>query len=170
MCTSAVVISPSSNILLTNPDLSSTPPLNTSLPTNQTIPPPPKILPPSPYVYTIPDAASLTTVTFSTYTRPMTEVAALECLVFASEDVESALEAAVLEGRPDPVMRQQYVRKEAAHATLVVSSVEGRLKWITWSQTLKALTQFLYSWEIVGFGFVIEVEGVRVAVGGLAAM
>ena len=100
----------------------------------------------------------------------MTEVAALECLVFASEDVESALEAAVLEGRPDPVMRQQYVRKEAAHATLVVSSVEGRLKWITWSQTLKALTQFLYSWEIVGFGFVIEVEGVRVAVGGLAAM
>ena len=71
-------------------------------------------------------------------------------------------------GDLDPLMRQSYLRIDAEHATLVMATVDGQLKWVTWGQTLKALTGFLYRWEFVGLRFVVVEEGVRVAVGVLA--
>ena len=41
------------------------------------------------------------------------------------------------------------------------------MTWVTWGQTLKALTLFLRRWEVVGCRFVVVVEGVRVGVGVL---
>ncbi len=64
-------------------------------------------------------------------------------------------------------MRQRYVRIDAEHASLLMASVEGRMDWVTWGQTLKALREFGDRWEWVGLRFVVVVEGVRVAVGEL---
>ncbi|KAL9076986.1 MAG: hypothetical protein Q9161_000619 [Pseudevernia consocians] len=158
----AAVIDPPSNILLT--DLAAS---NTSLPSNQTISPPPSNLPPSPYIYPIPTAPT-TTVTFSSYTHPLSELSAIQCILAATEDVAVALEAALRDHDPDRVVRQRYVRIDAEHAWLIMEPIEMQMTWVTWGQTLKALREFLYRWEFVGFRFVVEEEGVTVAVGELS--
>ncbi|KAF6238078.1 hypothetical protein HO173_003712 [Letharia columbiana] len=160
----AASIHPPSNLLLTIPDTPNTFP-NTSLPSNQTISEPTNTFPPSPYIYPIPNNPT-TIITFSAYTSPISELSALECILSATEDVETALEASVRD--PDRLVRQHYVRVDAEHASLIVATVDGRLKWVTWGQTLKALTRFLHRWEFVGVGFVVVEGGVRVAVGRLA--
>lgn len=186
--TSAAAITNPPNLLLTATDLS-----NTSLPSNQTISPPskfvqssppptqPKIspsptntlhrphstLPPSPYIYPIPTDPSIT-LTFSTYTAPISELAAIQCILSATEDVETALEAALRDADPDSAVRQRYIRIDAEHATLVVALADGQMKWTTWSKALKALTAFLYAWEFVGLRFVVVEAGAVVAAGVLA--
>ena len=92
----------------------------------------------------------------------------VECLLSANEDVEEALEAAVLTGDPQPFLPQPYIRLEAEHATLIMTTTIGPLKLSTWGQMLRALRTFLDRWEYVGLRFVIEEYGLRVATGALA--
>ena len=92
----------------------------------------------------------------------------VECLLPATEDVEEALEAAIDAGDPQPLLPQPYIRIEAEHATLTMTTTIGPLKWLTWGQTLKALRTFMETWDYVGLRFVVEERGLRVATGGLA--
>ena len=181
----AAVINPSSNLLLTNTGVFSAALPNASLTYNQTIsepfqyvntPPPrslsslthtPSNLPPSPYIYPIPHYLS-TVITFSEYTNPISVLSAVECILFATEDVAEALDAAIRAGDPQPLLQQTYIRLEAEHATLSMRKINGQLKWVTWGQTLKALRLFLDRWEFVGLRFVIQEGGLRVATGVLA--
>ncbi|CAF9907998.1 hypothetical protein IMSHALPRED_006554 [Imshaugia aleurites] len=102
-------------------------------------------IPPSPYICPIPNALT-TTISFSSYTAPIPETAALECIIAAFEDVETALR----DSDPDRRIPQRLIMIDGEHALLSVTSVEGWLEWVTWGQTFKALMRFLYMWEYVG--------------------
>ena len=91
----------------------------------------------------------------------------VECIIAATEDVEEALEAALRTGDYQPLLPDPYVRLEAEHATLTMTTTHGLLKWVTWGQTLKALKTFLDRWEYVGLNFLIQEHGQRVATGAL---
>lgn len=127
----------------------------------------PSNLPASPYIYPIPDHPS-TVITFSDYTDPISELSVVECLLSANQDVTEALEAALRAGDRQPLLPQPYIRFEAEHAALTMTTTIGPLKWLTWGQMLKALRMFLSRWEYVGLRFVIEEHGLRVATGALA--
>lgn len=163
----AAVINPPSNLLLSNTGVPNAALPNASFTYNQTISRPFHNLPASPYIYPIPDHPS-TVITFSDYTDPISELSVVECLLSANQDVTEALEAALRAGDRQPLLPQPYIRFEAEHAALTMTTTIGPLKWLTWGQMLKALRMFLSRWEYVGLRFVIEEHGLRVATGALA--
>ena len=175
----AAVIDPPSSLLLTKPV--ATP--DTSPPLNQTISEPPKyvnalaplfpiltqtasVIPPSPYTYHIPHDPT-TAITFSTYTRRLSEVSTLECLLTLTQDVQIALTEALRDRDPSRVIPLRYIRTDAERASLIITPIDRQLKWITCAQTLQALRLFLNTWEYVGVSFDVVVQGVKVASGKL---
>ena len=174
----AAVITQPSNLLLTTPDA--------SFPQNKTISKPltcvntssslqtipeltyaPSSLPPSPYIYRIPNDHTAT-VTFSAYSGSISTLSAIECLIEATEDVQTALIEALRDRDPNRVVPLRYIRLDAQHGSLVIRPIDRQLKWTTCAQALQALRLFLNTWEFVGLNFDVEVEGVKVAEGVLA--
>lgn len=179
----------SSNLVLTNNPDASFP--YTSLPANRTIygpqkcvdadPAPPdssspsadiekkspSTLPHSPYVYRVPNDHK-TVITFFDYSGAVSELYAVEVMLVANEDIRAALVDALREHDPDRLMPQGYLRVDAMHASLVVTTIDRQMKWVTCSQTLAALRAFLGRWEYIGLSFAVEVEGARVGMGVLA--
>lgn len=181
----AVINHSPSNLLLTNPDASNVFPY-TSLPANRTISEPPKCvdafaplivpaltyetlstLPSSPYVYRVPNDDK-TVITFFAYSGAVSELYAVEVMLVANEDIRAALVDALRDHDPDRLMPQGYLRVDAMHASLIITSIDMQMKWTTCSQTLAALRAFLVGWEYIGLSFAVEVEGARVGFGVLA--
>ena len=98
----------------------------------------------------------------------MSTLSAIECLIEATEDVQTALIEALRARDPGRVVPLRYIRKDAQHASLIIRPIDRQLKWTTCAQTLQALRLFLNSWEFVGVDFDVEVDGVKVADGVLA--
>ncbi len=83
------------------------------------------------------------------------------------EDLDAAITSALHDRDPERVIPQRYLRTDAQHASFLITTVDGRMKWTTCGQMLKALSGFLNSWEYVGLRFEVVVEGVTVGDGVL---
>ena len=181
----AAVINPLSSLLLTSPDTSNAFP-DTSLPANRTVSEPPgcvnafptlvvpplmhipRVLPPSPYVYLVPSDHT-TVITFFAYSGAISELSAVEAMLVINEDIRAELVDALHDLDPDRLMPRGYMRVDAEHASLTITTIDGQMKWVTCSQTLVALRVFLVRWEYIGLSFTVEVEGAKVGIGVLAS-
>lgn len=113
--------------------------------------------------------APSTKVIFSAYSGRINQTSTLQCILAVTQDVETALEAALRDKDPGRLVPYGILRINAKHASLIITSIDDQMKWTTCGLALKALMGFLNDWEYVGLKFVVWVEEVRVAVGLLAA-
>ena len=88
-------------------------------------------------------------------------------MLVANEYIRAALVDALRERDPDRLMPQGDMRVDAMQASLVITTIDRQMKWITCSHTLAALRVFLDRWEYIGLSFAVEVEGAEVGMGVL---